>query len=79
MTVRDRKALYLAENPRSFFQGPGPSRAWQTVVEQMRTWIVERHFQIPPLLIDCLQRLAVADGQKLFESDFVSIPMEAAH
>lgn len=51
-TVRDRKALYKANEPFSFFEGSGLIRSWQTVVERLRTWIVERNFQIPPLFVD---------------------------
>lgn len=46
-TVRDRKALYKAKEPFSFFEGQASARFWQTVVERLRTWIVERHFQLP--------------------------------
>ena len=51
-TVRDRKALYKANEPFSFFEGQGLTRRWCTVVERLRTWIVERNFQIPALLVE---------------------------
>lgn len=51
-TVRDRKALYLAKEPWSFFENSGLTRKWCSIVEQMRTWILEHNFQIPPLFVD---------------------------
>ncbi|NOT34441.1 MAG: recombinase family protein [Candidatus Eisenbacteria bacterium] len=45
--VRDRKALYKAKEPFSFFEGKGSTRSWQGVVERLRNWIVEKNFQIP--------------------------------
>jgi len=51
-TVRDRKALYKAKEPFSFFEGSGLTRSWCAVVERLRTWIVERNFQIPPLFVE---------------------------
>jgi len=50
--VRDRKALYIAKAPFSFFDASGRFRTWQAIVERLRTWIVERNFQIPPLFFD---------------------------
>ena len=51
-TVRGRKALYKANEPFSFFEGSGLTNPWWAVVESMRTWIIERNFQIPPLFVD---------------------------
>lgn len=51
-TVRERKALYQANEPFSFFEGQGLTRRWCTIVERLRTWIVERKFQIPALNLD---------------------------
>jgi DNA invertase Pin-like site-specific DNA recombinase len=51
-TVRDRKALYKANEPFSFFEGQGLTNPWWAIVERMRTWIIERNFQIPPLFVD---------------------------
>jgi hypothetical protein len=51
-TVRDRKALYKANEPWSFFENAGLLRSWCAVVEKMRTWLLERNFQIPPLFVD---------------------------
>jgi hypothetical protein len=51
-TARDKKALYLAKKPFSFFEGHGASRVWWAIVESVRTWIIERNFQIPPLYVD---------------------------
>ena len=51
-TVRDRKALYKANEPWSFFEGSGLINSWWTIVERMRTWIIERNFQIPPIYMD---------------------------
>ena len=51
-TVRDRKALYKANEPFSFFEGSGLINQWWAIVERMRTWIIERNFQIPPLYVD---------------------------
>jgi site-specific DNA recombinase len=53
-TVRDRKALYKANEPFSFFEGSGLTRSWCTVVEHLRTWIVDRQFQIPKYSFDAL-------------------------
>jgi hypothetical protein len=50
-TVRDRKALYQAKEPFSFFRAPCPTRSWYTIVERLRTWIVERNFQVPALFV----------------------------
>jgi hypothetical protein len=47
--VRDRKALYKANEPFSFFEGSGLIRRWCAVVERLRTWIIERNFQVPAL------------------------------
>lgn len=47
--VRDRKALYKAKEPFSFLAGADGIQRWYTVVERLRTWIVERNFQIPTL------------------------------
>jgi site-specific DNA recombinase len=51
-TVRDRKALYKANEPFSFFEGQGLTRRWCTVVERLRTWIIGRNLEIPPLFVD---------------------------
>jgi len=51
-TVRDRKALYKANEPFSFFEGSGLINSWWAIVESMRTWIIERNFQIPPLYVE---------------------------
>lgn len=48
-TVRDRKALYKANEPWSFFENAGLTRSWCAVVERLRTWIVSHDFQIPQL------------------------------
>jgi DNA invertase Pin-like site-specific DNA recombinase len=48
-SAKDRKALYIANEPFSFFEGSGLIRSWCTVVERLRTWIIERNFQIPRL------------------------------
>lgn len=48
-TVRDRKALYKANEPWSFFENAGLTRSWCTVVERLRTWIEAHDFQIPPI------------------------------
>ncbi len=50
--VKDRKALYQAKKPWSFFEGSGLIRKWCAVVERLRTWIIERNFQIPALFVD---------------------------
>jgi site-specific DNA recombinase len=47
-TAKDRKALYKANEPWSFFENAGLTRSWWAIVERLRTWIVERNFQIPP-------------------------------
>lgn len=51
-TVKDRKALYKANEPWSFFEGSGLINSWWAIVERMRTWLVERNFQIPPLFVE---------------------------
>jgi DNA invertase Pin-like site-specific DNA recombinase len=51
-TVRDKKALYKANEPFSFFEGSGLINSWCTVLERVRTWIVERNFQLPALLLE---------------------------
>ena len=51
-TVKDRKALYKANEPWSFFENSGIIRSWCTVVERLRTWIIERNFQIPRLFVE---------------------------
>jgi site-specific DNA recombinase len=50
--VHDRKALYKANEPWSFFENTGLIRSWCSVVERLRTWIIERNFQIPPPFVD---------------------------
>lgn len=52
--VRDRKALYTAKEPFSFFEGQGTSRDWQAIVERLRTWVVEGNGLIPDLAVDPL-------------------------
>lgn len=39
-TVRDRKALYKANEPWSFFENAGLIRSWCAVVERLRTWVL---------------------------------------
>jgi site-specific DNA recombinase len=51
-TVKDRKALYKANEPWSFFENAGLTRSWCTIVEQMRTWIEAHNFQIPPIFAE---------------------------
>jgi len=51
-TVRDRKALYKAKEPWSFFEGSGLIRTWCPIVERLRTWIVELNFQLPELFVE---------------------------
>ena len=50
--VRERKALYIANEPWSFFEGTGLIHSWWAVVERLRTWIVERSLQIPAIYAD---------------------------
>ena len=51
-TVRDRKALYTAKEPWSFFEGSGLTRTWCTAVERLRTWVTALNYQIPPIVVD---------------------------
>ncbi len=51
-TVREKRALYTAKEPFSFFEGPVLTRYWGTTVERLRTWILERNFHIPPLFVE---------------------------
>jgi DNA invertase Pin-like site-specific DNA recombinase len=51
-TVKDRKALYKANEPWSFFEDSRLISSWCAVVEKMRTWLLERNFQIPALFVD---------------------------
>ena len=51
-TVKDREPLYKANEPWSFFEGSGLINSWWAIVERMRTWIVDRNFQIPPIYVD---------------------------
>jgi DNA invertase Pin-like site-specific DNA recombinase len=39
--VRGRKGLYKANEPFSFFEGSGLISSWCTIVEDLRTWILE--------------------------------------
>jgi DNA invertase Pin-like site-specific DNA recombinase len=48
-TVRDRKALYSAKEPFSFFEGQRSSRDWQAIVERLRTWAIEHDVRMPML------------------------------
>lgn len=51
-TVKDRKALYKANEPWSFFEDSRLTRSWCAVVERLRTWIVAHDFQIPPIFAE---------------------------
>ncbi len=47
--VRERKALYKANEPWSFFENPGLLRSWWAVVEKTRTWLLDTGGEIPAL------------------------------
>ncbi len=51
-TVRDRKALYTAKEPWSFFADAASTRSWLGIVESVRTWLVRMDFQIPQIFAE---------------------------
>ena len=54
-TVLERKALYTAKKPFCFFEGPASTRFWYSVVEHLRTWIIEQRFELPSYASECPQ------------------------
>jgi DNA invertase Pin-like site-specific DNA recombinase len=79
-TVKDRKALYTAKEPWSFFGGSGQTQPWCPLLERLRTWIIERNFQLPDLFVEIdedgerRRRAGVPGRKKRPHGQKVSVP-----